>query len=615
MRKKDGWERLCRQYWFQAILFVVLSFVEYMTIEIFLGGDLCAIGLEYGIKNVLLLMGVNLILVSLTHWLRLAFLLSGVFVLILGLANYFVDAFRGYGIVFMDIYAVRTAANVAGDYSYHWDWQLLLGVVMGGMMLVLCVVATPSRCKKWSVRSGIAMVAGVAAGMGFFGWINFGSAFWGDVNNLTWDHSIGMSEYGYLLYVTANAGQAEVEEPEGYSVERAEEILSRYEDPAQVNSVLATHAGEASSPNLIMIMNESFSDLSVLGSFETNQPYLSFFRGLKENTIRGYLDSSVYGGYTANSEFEFLTGCTKAFLPGNPYLQYIRDYLPNIISNIKVQEGYDRAVAVHPYNSSGYNRNRVYPLLSLDEFLDIDDFTNPVKVRKYISDESDYEMLEKLYEEKNAGSSLCVFNVTMQNHSSYDYSGYDFEAPVRLTNLTLQPEAEQYLSLMKLSDDALRQLITYFEGVDEPVLIVLFGDHQPHLPDYFYKKVMGKMPDDLSQEDAMKRFQVPFMIWANYEIQEAEIERTSINYLSTLMMETAGLELTDYQRFLLDMYQYVPSISANGYYDSAGVLHGWDETDNDVMPWIEEYRIIQYNYMFDTEHRLEKHFQLEVSGE
>lgn len=639
---ENGWESLCGQYWFQVILFVVLSFMEYVTIETFLQGDICQIGWEYSIKNVMLLMAANLLLLSLTRWLRLTFLLSGVFVFVLGLANYFVDAFRGYGIVYMDIYAAGTAANVAGDYSYHWDWMLLLGIILGVLMLILCVLATPKRSRKRSLRSGIAMVAGVAVSVGFFVWINFGYTFWDGINNLTWDHSIGMSEYGYLLYVTANAGQAKVEEPEGYSVRRADEILSRYQDPQKTNSVLASHAGSAKAPHLIIVMNESFSDLRVLEDFVTNQPYLSFFDSLEDNTIRGFAESSVYGGYTANSEFEFLTGCTKAFLPGNPFLQYISDEMPSIISNIKAQDKYGKAVAVHPYNPSGYNRNRVYPLLSIDEFLDIDDFKNPVKVRKYISDQSDYEMLERLYEEREKGSSLCLFNVTMQNHSSYDYQGYTFASPVKLTYETLQPQAEQYLSLVKMSDDALKELITYFKGVDEPVLITVFGDHQPHLPDYFYKRIMGQMPDDLSHEDSMKRYLIPFAIWANYDISEAVIERTSINYLSTLMMETAGLELTDFQRFLLDMYQYVPSVSANGYYDNEGKLHSWEEEtagtgdmrnpaaqveknqDGEKMgepevsgaaetaaKWMEEYRIVQYNYIFDKENRLDKHFQLD----
>ena len=267
MNKESAWDRISRQYWFQTILFVLLSFVEYVTLETFLGGDICSIGLEYSIKNIMLLMGVNLILVSVTQWMRLTFLLSGVFVLILGTANYFVDAFRGYGIVYMDIYAVRTAANVAGEYKYHGSPQLWLGLLLGVLCLVLCIVATPVRSHRHSIWKGIASVAGTVVGIWFFVWINLGTGFFDDVNNLTWDHSIGMSEYGYLLYATANAGQAKVQVPDGYSPEKADEILSRYQNASSANSVLTTHAGSAKSPNIIMVMNESFSDLSVLGFF------------------------------------------------------------------------------------------------------------------------------------------------------------------------------------------------------------------------------------------------------------------------------------------------------------------------------------------------------------
>lgn len=610
MREEEKrWYRIRGNFFFQTVLFVVLSILEYLTIEVFLDGNIAKIGWEYGIKNIAILVGGNLILTSLFHQMRPAFILSEIAVLVLGIANYFVDAFRGYGIVYMDFFAVKTAANVAGDYSYSLEWHFLAGCLLGAAGIGLCFLAPKRKGVYWSMRSVLGSAAGTGLGAAFFLWINFSYAFWGDVSNLTWDHNIGMSNYGYLLYVTANAGEATVEAPEGYSVEKVEEILGRYREPAQRNSVLSSHSGDAVSPNLIMIMNESFSDLSVLGKLATTKPYLSFFNSLKENTIRGYAESSVYGGYTANSEFEFLTGCTKAFMPGNPYLQYMDDYLPSMISHIKGQEKYEEAIAIHPYHPSGYNRNRVYPLLDFDRFLSIEDFKNPVKVRKYISDASDYEMIEKIYESKKEGTSLCLFNVTMQNHSSYDDHTYQFENPVELTNYELQFEAEQYLSLIKMSDDALRDLISYFEKAEEPTLIVLFGDHQPHLPDYFYQKVMGSSPDEFDQEEAMKRYLVPFIIWANYNIGEEEIERTSLNYLSTLMMQTAGLELTDYQHFLLDLYQQVPSISANGYYDNHGELHSWDEKNNEVGQLLKEYEMVQYNYLFDKENRLDEHYQ------
>ena len=70
-------------------------------------------------------------------------------------------------------------------------------------------------------------VLGMAASVLFFFWIDSDTVFFKDVSGLTWDHNIGMKDYGYVLYFTSNAGKAAVSEPAGYSAGRADEILSR----------------------------------------------------------------------------------------------------------------------------------------------------------------------------------------------------------------------------------------------------------------------------------------------------------------------------------------------------------------------------------------------------
>lgn len=87
-------------------------------------------------------------------------------------------------------------------------------------------------------------------------------------------------------------------------------------------------------------MDEAFSDLSVLGDFDTNTDYMPFVHSLEkgnENTITGYLNTSVCGGNTADTEFEFLTGNTMAFLPVGsiPYQQYIKSKTPSLASYLK----------------------------------------------------------------------------------------------------------------------------------------------------------------------------------------------------------------------------------------------------------------------------------------
>ena len=593
----------------QALVFLVLGFLEFMTVELFLDHMILDMSIVLIGKNVLLYWFFNLILVSLFHRARPAMLVSVVFIFILGVANYLVSAFRGYGIVFLDLYAVRTAAAVAGQYSMQWKPCFAGGVAVGCLSLVLCMLLPGKRERYFQKKTVFASACGLAAGFLFFFWIHTSAAYFRGISDLTWDHRIGMHDYGYAVYFVSNMGSVKVSRPGGYSPERAEAVLSRYQAEDGDREI---HIGmENRNPNLILIMNESFSDLRVLGeNFHSSQNAMPFYDSLTENTVKGYAQASVYGGYTANSEFEFLTGCTKAFLPGNPYLQYITEELPSLVSMVKEQEGYQDAVAMHPYHPSGYNRNRVYPLLSFDRFMTLQDFTDPEMIRGYVSDAEDYRQICRLYESKPAESRLCLFNVTMQNHNPYQ-SDWVSDDPVAVSGQPGDTPANQYLSLVKKSDDALRELVQYFSNVSEPVLIVLFGDHQPHLPDDFYHHVMNKLPVQFGTEDVMKQYRVPYLLWANYDIPEQNGKTVrSLNYLSLDVLQAAGLQMTDFHRFLQDLEKHIPSISVNGYYDAQGKLGQVDYADPETAQWLKEYEIVQYYYLFDKRHRQDKYFTI-----
>ena len=125
-----------------------------------------------------------------------------------------------------------------------------------------------------------------------------------------------------------------VDKPANYSESAVEEILKPYTEEDQ-------NTAPERRPNIIVIMNEAFSDPAVLGSFETNEDYMpyvhSILNGAVENTISGYLNVSVLGGNTANTEFEFLTGNTMAFLPQGSvaYQQYLKRQMPSLASPSK----------------------------------------------------------------------------------------------------------------------------------------------------------------------------------------------------------------------------------------------------------------------------------------
>ena len=86
-------------------------------------------------------------------------------------------------------------------------------------------------------------------------------------------------------------------------------------------------------------------------------------------------------------------------------------------------------------------------------------------------------------------------------------------------------KAEQYLSLLKESDAALKYLIQYFQDVEEDVVIAFLGDHLPAIEEKFYKEIAGAKTSEQLQLDL---YTVPFFVWANYDIEEHRVENTSL---------------------------------------------------------------------------------------
>ena len=369
---------------------------------------------------------------------------------------------------------------------------------------------------------------------------------------------------------------------------------------------------------------------------------MPFVRSLTENTIRGYVHVPVDGAGTANSEFEFLTGDSIAFLPNGAcaYESYINRSRSRRWFPLWTRWSYGRA-AFHPYYGENWSRDEVYPHLGFDRYVDIstilgEDLVSEYRadnnfakygqaveerypdqqvfLRRYVSDAFDYAKVIEMYEENeaNGGQPFFMFNVTMQNHSGYlsTYSNFDQEVWLTGSMAGKYPKVDQYLSLIKKSDEAVQNLISYYSTVDEPTIICFFGDHQPSVETEFYEELYGKSLDELTLEEEEQMYMTPFFIWANYDIEEKTVDAVSLNYLSTLLLETADLPMTEYQQYLAELHDILPIINTLGYMDKDG---NWYRIDDETSPYydlIEDYRKVQYNHLLDKQNRVDSLFLL-----
>lgn len=419
----------------------------------------------------------------------------------------------------------------------------------------------------------------------------------------TWQKK-GSYKNGFVLNFILSVRDSFVNVPEGYSAEAVQLLEQKYADPGStVHPDGPVLHEEVEHPTIIVVMNESFSDLSVMGTLKTNEPVMPFIDSMEENTTKGWALASVLGAKTPNSEWEFMTGNSMAFLPSGAvvYQQYIDDTPASIVTTLK-NEGYT-AVAMHPYYDTGWRRNTVYPKLGFDELYFIDDFDQTNLLRNYITDRELYDKIIDRYESREEGEDLFIMSVTMQNHGGYKETFEDFDQEIYQLNGNF-PDADQYLSLVHESDKAVKDLIGYFESVDDPVEIIFFGDHQPSLDSAIYRTINGKGMSGLTMNQLEEFYTVPFFIWTNYDTEESWVDHTSLNFLSTMALERAGIELPPYNRFLHDMMECIPSVNVRGYYSKTARSYAHLEyADEEEAQWLKDYNILEYNCMFDESGR------------
>ena len=565
---------------------------------------------------------------------------TGVIFCCIYIANHFVYLFRGRPLLPWDLQAAGTAAEVAGAYDFEMNERLIALILVAVFLFAapkllklkkLCRFDTFGSLSSFATKiyslqylslknkepdivNGTAKndllhlvkkispaiilirVCGMTAGILMIV-AALKSPSYAGLSAKAWDASIiiNYQKQGMPMTFVKYMDVYRVSEPDGYGDEILEEIAATYgsSELSDQKYYLPQDAQITTKPQrILMVMNESLSEISYANEEETVDT-LPFLRSLTEGTIRGSLYVSVRGGGTCNTEFESLTASSMGLLPPNtyPYEAYIKRETQSLATYF-ASEGYQVA-AFHPADRKNWKRNAVYPLLGLEPFHAYDSFKEIETLRGYATDAWDYEKLTELDAEMGEDPHF-IYNVTMQNHGGYSLTD-DMQVTADLSEYGDFEQAEVYYSLMKLSDEALRDLISHYQKDETDTMIVIYGDHQPSL---------GTKTDDfLFDEDpsALVKYETPFVIWANYELPTVEGYSMSANYLPGLVLEAAGFELTPYLRLVGACYEKYPVITSYGVLGADGSFYEDADAIPDDSGVLLQYRAAQYNNLFDSD--------------
>lgn len=555
-----------------------------MQISMILSGDA---EFSFGIYfiNVMFYVVIMAVTLAVTRSMRWSAIITVMLAYGFNLAIFIVNIMRGTPLMPIDFLAVGTAVHVVENYTFEIRYPIIVATIIA--ILIVSLIARFSFKLTFKKKNTVLPLAGAAVAIVFMICLSFVD--YSEIKMDFYDQYHANNTHGSMYSFYINVRKMMIKKPEGYDVKHVTELLNSMPEE-EIKPV-------CEMPNIIAIMNESFSDLSVVGELKTEREYMPYINSMKENTIKGELLVSPFGGNTCNTEYEFLTGLSMGMLPSGstPYMQYVTGpyalALPYHLSDL----GY-KTVAIHPYYGRCWGRDKVYEMFGFDKFINLDNYSEYVPedewryVRNYLSDETSYAAIISQLEQKKKDERVFVFNVTIQNHGGYTYNE-GFEG-LDITNLKGEyKEAEQYLELVRESDSAFEELINYLKASDEPTIVVMFGDHQPAVEQEFFEELYGKSLTKVTLEELQQRYKIPFVIWANYDIDEKYDVKTSPNYLSNLLLDKANVPKNRLGMFTKEVSASIPQLNAMGHYDAGGY---WFENDTSTSKELRDYEMVEY---------------------
>ncbi|MGL4606149.1 MAG: LTA synthase family protein [Eubacteriaceae bacterium] len=527
--------------------------------------------LSYGLLRfyigylVILLTLLFLYAISMRLWFS-TFLTTTFFVL-MSFINYFKINYRGEPFMPWDLTLGKEALGILSSIEMRISFQNICVLIIIIILLISLYFSRQKLSFSVSVKGRLFLGISSLLTIGLI----FSSIFLNNSNleklnieNLRWSQSINYKHNGFLTGFFINIKHIIIASPENYNQETLEQIFNASFIPSNttINPKEITPSPEY--PNIILIMSESFFDPTQLPNVTFSSDPMPTINQIRAEGKSGDLFVSEYGGGTANTEFEVLTGHKTMYLPSGstPYQQYIKEETFSLPRYLKTYN-YD-VLAIHPHEKWFWERNVVYPRLGFDDFIGDVDIDDPKIKGNFISDETAMkEVIQNFEDYQNSSNPFFTFLITMQNHGAYEeknYPNYDVIVNAPTLSPTNQTILQNYVQGIYDADIALNHLINYFKEVNEPTIILMFGDHLPALGnDYEIYKELGYISQgELSPNDYLNLYHTPIVLWNNYDLASQDLGLIDASLLGSTLLKETQIPLPNYWEILSQYGNYLP---------------------------------------------------------
>lgn len=526
---------------------------------------------------------IDLLFLLFTRRWHLAYLFSSVFFCVWGIADHYVWLFTGDALTITVLRSAGTALDVLHGYRLTLSVPILcilvgtaFNICLSLLLKKLCPDPIPWR-RIWAPAAGLAVLCG---------------AFALSSNALEkldpaeqWTTRLDLENYGYPLYFYRQAVRTfhQIQRPAGYDEGLLATLSSQSEPDASVP--------DGALPDIVLILNESYYFLDDYADIDADVSYNENWSSLP-NAILGRAVVPLISSGTNRTEYEYLTSNSMFLVSAHAPFNTLDLTEANSVVRYLERFGYS-SCAMHDASQSNYSRGRAYPAMGFDRALFNHYFKESSYGERIGTDSSNYQDMFTAYLDGGDGPRF-MYLLSYQNHGGYEqndesldtvHTGQDFGE--------YTDDVNEYLTSVKMSDDALRDLTDFFNGVDRPVIVCMVGDHCPN--------IVPKLParSDLTEKDReIVARSTPFFIWANDAFGPIEEKRdllVTVSDLVPMVLETAGIPLSPYYRTILDLSEQFPARLSTGVYRDADGEYGAFARDDPNYDLLAPYYFMEYN--------------------
>jgi len=380
---------------------------------------------------------------------------------------------------------------------------LVCVLLYSGLML-----ETPVYSSVLSYQSGILIIACLSLLPAIKYFVN--------TDTLSLDPVVDVRQKGLLPSLVIGQVQA-------WQCSRAKVLEQRFSEP-----VFGNVGWKNGQPDILVIQSESFFDVRRLYPAISSTVLQHFDAIRRESHYMGTLDVDAWGANTMRTEFSFLTGIPNSRLGHFRFYPYHYVQTPvNSIAWYFREQGY-RTICIHPHSASFFERDRVFPLLGFDEFLDIQSFSLDDNVGPYTGDAAITKKILDIQEESHVP--VFVFSITMENHGPLHLEEITEQDERAFYHNHTKPSFESrdlsiYLRHLRNADVMVHTLMHRLQNISRDSVVCFYGDHVPSLPIVYHAL-------------QFENHQTDYFIWYNRQSTQPVCKPLTIDELPSLLVRS-----------------------------------------------------------------------------